>query len=70
MRPVTRILNQANEKHWTPSIVTKLILDASSKVYEVLSTSNSKSKDDERKRRVSRIQKLMNAKEGDVVRDV
>jgi len=37
-------------------------------VYEVLSTSNSKSKDDERKRRVSRIQKLMNAKEGDVVR--
>ena len=70
VRPVTRILNQANAMHWTPSIVTKLILDASSKVYEVLSTSNSKSKDDERKRRVSRIQKLMNAKEGDVVRDV
>ena len=38
VRPVTRILNQANAMHWTPSIVTKLILDASSKVYEVLST--------------------------------
>ena len=70
VKPVTRILNRANEKDWTPSFITKLILDSSTSVYDVLTgtvnTTETTAKTTKKRRRSVVLREY--AHEGDTVK--